>query len=137
MENGEWRILDRVIMNDSNRDIHGRLKRYAINAVKLAGDLPRVPGVYRIADQIVGAGTSPAANAREADQARSPQEFISCMGIALKELGEARLWLEIIQELKWVDEQRTLALLQETDELFRILSTIILNAKENRSKIKL
>lgn len=102
--------------------------------VKLAGELPRAPGVYRIADQIVGAGTSPAANAREADRARSSQEFISCMGISLKELSEARLWLEIVLELKWIEESYMQNLLKETDELSKILSTIILNAKENSSK---
>ena len=121
-------------MNESNREIHERLKKYAINIVKLAGDLPRAPGVYRVADQLVGAGTSPAANAREADRDRSSQEFISCMGISLKELSEAKLWLEIIQALKWTDEQKVQSLTQETDELSKILATIILNAKENLSK---
>lgn len=121
-------------MNDANRGIHERLKKYAIGMIQLAGDLPRVPGVYRIGDQIVGAGTSPAANAREADRARSAQEFVSGMGISLKELSEARFWLEIVQEFKWIPEQRTQILLQETDELTLIISTIILNAKRNLSK---
>lgn len=120
-------------MNESNRGIHERLKRFAIEIVKLAQDLPRKPGAYRIADQLVGSGTSPAANAREADRARSKQEFTSCMGIALKEMNETILWLEIIQALRWIDEIRIQRLIKEADELSRILATIILNTKANIS----
>lgn len=119
-------------MNERNKEIHDRLKKFAIEIVKLAQDLPRVPGMYRIADQLVGAGTSPAANAREADRARSSQEFVSCMGISFKELNEVILWLEIIQALQWVEKEKILALLKEANELSLILSTIILNAKEKR-----
>lgn len=119
-------------MNERNKEIHERLKKFAIEIVKLAQDLPRAPGVYRIADQLIGAGTSPAANAREADRARSAQEFISCMGVSLKELNEVILWLEIIQALKWIKAERIQVLLQEANELSLILSTIILNAKGKR-----
>lgn len=112
-------------------EIHQRLKRFAIETIKLAKELPRVPGVYRIADQLVGSGTSPAANAREATAARSKQEFISCMGISLKELNEVEFWLEIIIDLEWAKNANPDILLRECRELHSIVSTIILNAKDN------
>ncbi len=112
-------------------DIHKRLKSFAINIIKLTYDFPKIPGTYRSIDQIVGSGTSPAANAREANAARSRQEFSSILGIALKELRETHLWLEIIEELQWVQPLKVIPLLQECQELDKIISTIILNAKAN------
>ena len=113
------------------KEIHQRLKRFAIAIILLSQKLPRVPGHFRIADQLVGSGTSPAANAREAANARSRPEFISCMGIALKELRETELWLEILLELAWADKNTIAGLLKECNELSKILAKIILNTKSN------
>ncbi len=113
------------------KEIHTRLKKFAVEIVRLVKDLPRVLGVFRIANQLVGSGTSPAANAREAAAGRSKPEFISCMGIALKEMRETELWLEILIELGWGDRERVEKLLQECRELGKILARIILNTKAN------
>lgn len=99
--------------------------------MRLAQGIPNVAGHFRIADQLVGSGTSPAANAREATQARSKAEFISCLGIALKEMRETELWLEIILELGWIDNKIVDNLLQKCRELGKILAQIILNTKAN------
>ena len=114
------------------KEIHNRLKKFAINIVRLVQDFPRVPGIFRIIDQLVGAGTSPAANAREVQMARSKPEFISCMGIALRELSEAELWLEIVLELGWADTTTLKNYIKECQELKLILSTIILNTKQGQ-----
>lgn len=54
------------------------------------------------------------------------------MGIALKELSEVGLWLEIVLELGWFEEKNSKDLLNESRELYRIISTIILNAKKTQ-----
>lgn len=114
-----------------DREIHQRLKEFAIAIIQLAQTLPPAKGAFRIADQLVGSGTSPAANAREADAARSRLEFTSCMGIALKEMREVELWLEIILALTWGDQKRGEQLLRKSRELGRILGKIIINTKAN------
>ena len=51
------------------------------------------------------------------------------MAIARKEAKETRFWLRIILKTPLLDIPEVHALLQESDELIRILSTII-NAKK-------
>lgn len=53
------------------------------------------------------------------------------MAIARKEAKETRFWLRIILETPLLDTSEVHALLQKSEELIRILSTIIINAKKN------
>jgi four helix bundle protein len=77
-------------------------------------------------------GTSVAANFREASRARSKAEFLLKLGIVETELDETALWLELIVESKLLPANRMSPLLTETDELLRIIVTIIKNTKRGR-----
>jgi len=70
----------------------------------------------------------------EADAAESKQDFIHKMSIAHKETRETRYWLRIIRAAL-LDDDELRALIQESDELVRILYTIVENARQSpRSK---
>jgi four helix bundle protein len=66
----------------------------------------------------------------EADAAESKRDFIHKMSIAHKEARETRYWLRIIQATL-LDDDEIQALIQESDELVRILYTIIENARQS------
>jgi len=110
-----------------------------VRIVRLVEQLPRTVAGYAVGRQIVRSGTSVGANVEEADAAEhctelsstvSKRDFIHKMSIARKEAKETRFWLRIILETPLLDTPKVHALLQESDELIRILSTIIINAKK-------
>ena len=69
-----------------------------------------------------------------ADAAESKRDFIHKMSIAHKETRETRYWLRIIKAAL-LDDDEVRALIRESDELVRILYTIVGNARRSpRSK---
>jgi four helix bundle protein len=74
-------------------------------------------------------GTSVGAHFREASRARSDAEFISKIGVALQELEETGYWLELLVGAGIIELGKLAALIQETDELIAILTTISLKVK--------
>jgi len=112
-------------------DIGERTFLFGVLVVRLVGQLPRTVAGYAIGRQVVRSGTSVGANVEEADAAESKRDFIHKMAIARKEAKETRFWLRIILETPLLDTSEVHALLQKSEELIRILSTIIINAKKN------
>ena len=87
-----------------------------------------------VGKQIVRSATSIGSNVEEADAAESKRDFIHKMSIAHKETRETRYWLRIIQAAL-LDDDEVRGLIQESDELVRILYTIVENARQSsRSK---
>ena len=81
--------------------------------------------------QLLSAGTSTGANAEEADGASSHDDFIAKNRIALKEAKEARFRLRVCRRTELLDA-RFDPMLQESDELVRILGKIVHNALRNK-----
>lgn len=116
-------------MRRLSADLLDRARKFAHRVVDVAEGLGEKPrdGVIRarVIDQMMGCGTSVAANVHEADEAMSRTDFCKCLGIALKELGEARFWLEFVGERGWVRSNRLEPLLVESRELSRILNSMV------------
>lgn len=115
-------------------DLIRRMLDYADRVVALSEKLEADRRPRRIVDQLVGSGTSPGANAAEADEAMSNPDFIRCLGIAVKELAETRFWLRLIEKRKYVNSCQLDPLLDETQQLIRILKTIIIRSKPANQK---
>jgi four helix bundle protein len=79
--------------------------------------------------QYLRSATSVGANMEEAQGAESKRDFIHKCGIAQKEARESRYWLRVIVRSGIAPEDRIAPLLQETSELYAIITTIIRNAK--------
>jgi len=121
-------------MKGKEFDIQERTFGFAVRVVKMVSRLPRTVAGIELGKQVVRSATSIGANVEEADAAESKQDFIHKMSIAHKETRETRYWLRIIQAAL-LDDAEVRALIQESDELVRILYTIIENARKNpRSK---
>ena len=111
-------------------DIEDRLIKFGVRVIKVCDNLPaKSVGARHIRGQLVRSGTSPAPNYAEARGAESTKDFIHKLRIALKELNESRVWLQMIIEAELVPKGNFKELLDECDQLCRILSSSIHTAK--------
>ena len=107
-----------------------RTFNFAVRIVKLCQFPDDKRGVARVlGPQILRSGTSVVSNVEEAQAAQSKSDFISKMNIALKEARETHFRLRVIV----LSKTRLLPLIQEADELQRIIGAIIVSAKGGRS----
>ncbi|MEX2579306.1 MAG: four helix bundle protein [Verrucomicrobiales bacterium] len=117
-------------MNDEDPpELRGRLRAYALRIVKMYCALPKTTEAQVMGKQALRSGTSVGANHREATRARSNAEFISKLGDCLKELDETDYWLDLLVASEIVPEKKMASLLDETDQLTAITTTIVKNAK--------
>lgn len=79
----------------------------------------------RITDQLTGSGTAVGANVFEADEALRVKDFRKCLAIAVKELNETRFWIRLIARRDWLPSERLAGLLDECDQIRRILGSIL------------
>ena len=77
-------------------DIQERLIDFAVSIIQLTTKLPKSSAGKHIAGKLLRSGTSPAPNYAEARSAESSNDFIHKLKIALKELNETVVWLQII-----------------------------------------
>jgi len=113
-------------------DIHERLLEFACDIVKAVQFLHTRGSVARaFSYQLLSAGTSTGANAAESDGASSHNDFIAKNRIALKEAKETRFRLRVCRRCDFLDLSFD-PLVQESDELVRILGKIVSNAVRNR-----
>jgi four helix bundle protein len=109
------------------QEFRDRTKGFAGQVIRLFVKLPRArEEVLVLARQMIRAGTSVAAQVREANRARSNAEFKSKLGGASQEADETHLWLELLREECRIDPSMTTALEQEASELIAIMTTMIL-----------
>ena len=112
------------------RDIGERTFEFASRIVRRCGKLDERPGVGRVMmSQILRAGTSVPANAEEAQAAQSKADFVSKMSIALKESRETHLRLRLLAVSDVVDENQLQPLIQEAEEIKRVIGAIVVSSK--------
>ena len=107
---------------------------YALSVVNICRDLQADAVARVLARQLLRAGTSIGANVHEAQAAQSKAEFISKMYIAYKEARETAYWLRLVRDAELVKVSRLGDLADETAQLVKILSSILLTSKQNSKK---
>ncbi len=108
-------------------DIAERTAAFADRVIKLSFRLPNNPAGWEIGKQVVRAAMSVGANVEEAQGAESKADFLHKMKIARKECREAKYSLTRIVNADLITRERLEGLIDEADQLVRILTTIILN----------
>ena len=117
-----------------NAELEDRITKFAARCVKVCEALPvKRVGSANFSDQLFRSSTSVAANYAEATQAESRKDFVHKLKIALKDLTESRTWLKIIAEAGYVGKSSLTALIGESDELMRILSSSVITARRGLS----
>jgi four helix bundle protein len=107
-----------------------RTFNFAVRVIQLCGKMDERPGVGRVMmSQILRAGTSVPSNVEEAQAAQSKADFTSKMSIALKEARETHLRLRLLATANIFPEKQLQPLVQEADEIKRVIGAIIVSAK--------
>jgi four helix bundle protein len=161
MVNGHWKMLNGQSFAEHRRTPNGELRRlsiehcpltivhskrvamtpdelserlldFAVRTGNVVDSLPDTRLGRHIAGQLVRCGTSPPPNYEEACAAESRADFIHKISVALKELRESRSWLRLIVKAKLLPEQRLDPLVDEAEQLRKILGQSLNTAKENR-----
>jgi four helix bundle protein len=108
-----------------------RVDRFADRVLDVCDTLEAQRRSLRLIDQVSASGTSVGANTSEADEALSRKEFCRCLGIAKRELAETHYWLRLVVRRKWSDEARLTDLIEESQEIKRVMGAMILNTRRN------
>jgi four helix bundle protein len=103
-------------------DLKRRTKRFALRILKLVAALPNTLQGRTVAGQLVRAGTSVGSNYRAACRGRSRAEFVAKLGIVEEEADESAFWLELIIEGSLLQAALVQPLLDEANELTRIMA---------------
>jgi four helix bundle protein len=112
-----------------------RTKRFAADVIRLYTSLPKgLEETQVCSSQLLRAGTSVAAQARQASRAQSESEFITKLGSALQHTDETQLWLELLREECDADPDLIEPLQQESTELIAIMSTILRKMNQNAAE---
>ena len=98
-----------------------RTKDFAHRAVRLAEALPRSRTGRVIADQLIRASTSVAANYRSACRSRSAADFRNKLAIAEEECDEAIFWIEFARDHSLIKPSLLDPLLAEANEILAML----------------
>ena len=114
-------------------DIEERLIDFAVRIIKVCDALSNKPAARHIGGQLLRSGTSPAPNYGEARGAESNKDFVHKLRIVLKELNECRIWLKIIIRANIIPVGQLEPLLDECDQLCRIISASIKTAGKTPS----
>ncbi|ASW74746.1 hypothetical protein IQ37_16100 [Chryseobacterium piperi] len=107
---------------DFNQTFRERTKDFSIAIIKSLSSLPYADDIAVIRKQIIRSSTSVAANYRAMSRARSEKERFAKICIVVEEIDETQLWLEIIEELEYLDSEKILLLKSECDELVKVMT---------------
>jgi len=106
-------------------DLEKRTTDFAKAVIEICKIVPRNPMNDRIVGQVVGSSGSVGANYREANDALGKRDLLLRMRIARREAKESHHWLELLFTANPNKDPHINPLVQEADELKRILSSII------------
>ena len=110
--------------------------RFALKIIALYKALCSEKKEYVLSKQLLRSGTSIGANIHEAQAAISKKDFIAKMSISSKEARESRYWLMLLKDSGYVDFQAYEGMLNDIDELVKMLTSIVKSTQEKNSLIK-
>jgi four helix bundle protein len=113
--------------------IDDRADAFLHDVVVFTGTIIPVPGTRRVIEQVVAAAGSISANRQEATSASSKKEFIRFNEIALRSAKECAVWLKACHAGKWGQQHACERLLDEANQIARILGAIVVSAKRGGS----
>jgi four helix bundle protein len=102
---------------------------FALQIIKLCTQL-RSDRHYEISSQLLRSGTSIGANVEEALAGQSRKDFFAKMSIASKEARETNYWLRLLGDSEILQKQHVNELIQTSEELIKILTSIVKTGSE-------
>ncbi len=118
---------------ESNAEFRERLLNFAVSSITFLKTVPHKKEYDVLRTQLSRSATAIGANYEES-QSSSYKEFLQRVKIALREANDTVYWLKIIRKLKICDDKSTTALLNEANEISKILGAIASKAAKNLDK---
>jgi four helix bundle protein len=106
---------------------------FAIRVVNAYKYLTEQKKEFVLSKQLLRSGTSIGANVEEATGGQSKKDFIAKISISYKEARETKYWLNLLTATEYLEEKLSKSLLDDAEELCKILSSILLTTKQNNS----
>lgn len=123
----ELSTKDKVLIKP--QDIGERVFLFAVRILKMTSALSKNEINIMLINQIIRCATSIGANIEEARGGHTKSDFTHGMNIAKKEARETIYWLKLIIEMNPSFSSRLNLLLQENEEIIKILTAIVKTAK--------
>jgi len=117
----------------SNNIVQEKSFAFAIRIVNVYKYLQQEKKEYVLSKQLLHAGTSIGANIEESIGGQSDKDFISKVSIAYKEARETIYWLKLLQATDYLSEQETISLLNDAEEIEKILGKIQITMESRNS----
>lgn len=97
---------------------------FALRVVQLYKYLVKEKQKYVLSKQVLRSGTSIGANIEEAIGGQSKKDFFAKITIAYKEARETHYWIRLLKDSDYLTEKEAKSLLENCDELLRIIGKI-------------
>jgi four helix bundle protein len=116
-------------MPSQPEELRNRTKQFAIRIVKMFRSLPKTDEARVLGKQVLGSGTSVAANYRAVCRSRFRADFISKLAVVTEEIDETVFWRELLVDTGVVPKAKMENLLAEASELVRIFGSSVHTAR--------
>jgi four helix bundle protein len=117
------------------KELKNRVYKFSISIVKFVNEIEIKRINNSLIDQLVRSATSVGANLIEARSAHSKKDFIKFYEIALKSCNETKYWLCLLRDALDI-KNGIKELLDEADEISKILASSIITMKSNSKFVK-
>ncbi len=105
--------------------------QFALRAIKLYQYLSSEKKEFVLSKQVLRSGTSIGANVEEANQGQSKADFVHKLSVAQKESFETHYWIRLLRDSNFLTEKLANSLLEDCEEIQKLITTSIKTAKEN------
>ena len=97
---------------------------FAIKVVNTCRFLIGESKEYVLSKQLLRSGTSIGANIEYAIGGQTDKDFYAKLTIAYKEARESKYWIRLLKDTRYLDELQASDLLNDVEELLRIIGSI-------------
>ncbi len=129
-------MLSQASVNPKAEALKKRTAAFADAVADLVRALPNTIEGRKVHEQLFAAATSVAANYRAACRARSPDDFISKIGVVVEEADECHFWLAFLLRQKLLVDGAVKPYVQEANELVAIFTASHKTASERAARRK-
>ncbi len=118
-------------MSEKKYDIEDKLVGIAAETILFVKDLPYDYTDQYYSNQLMRSTGSAALNLGEAQGTNSTKNYIHKASLTIKELKESRVNLKILAKVQFGKKEKRATILDEVEQLIRIISSIINNKKNS------
>ena len=116
------------------QEMKDRTKVFCIRVIKLSETIIKKSEIGKIIGrQVMRSSTSVAANYRALTRSKSKADFINKLRIVEEELDETLFWIELIESLELIKQDRLTEIKKETAELLAIIAVSGKTARSTKS----